>query len=170
MTSANDDTEVLPRAIDDPPPSAPDDDLNSAIAAAAPKRWWNRTTLALIGLVLAVGGFLGGVQAQERWGSASTDGAGSSFPRNAGMPSGGFGGNRTTAGGGTSGTVKLVDGATLYVQTAEGETITVRTSDTTAVKLAQTTTLDQLSTGQQVTVQGQADDEGVVTATTVTAG
>ncbi|MEU8241327.1 hypothetical protein AB0C07_24030 [Actinoplanes missouriensis] len=167
MTPANDDTEVLPRAIDDPPPS-PDDDLNSAIAAAAPKRWWNRTTLALIGLVLAVGGFLGGVQAQERWGSASTDGG--TVPRNAGMPSGGFGGNRPAAAAGTSGTVKLVDGSTLYVQTAEGETITVRTSDATAVKLAQTTTLDQLSTGQQVTVQGQTDDEGVVTATTVTAG
>ena len=53
---------------------------------------------------------------------------------------------------------------------AEGETITVRTSGSTAVKLAQTTTLDQLTTGQQVTVQGSTDAEGIVTATAVTAG
>ncbi|WP_433831572.1 hypothetical protein ACQP2E_13860 [Actinoplanes sp. CA-015351] len=156
------DTEVLPRT---------DDDLNSAIAAAAPKRWWNRTTLALLGLVLAVGGFLGGVQAQERWGSSSS--SSSSFPRNAGMPSGGagFGGQRPdAAASGTSGTVKLIDGTTLYVETDAGETITVRTNDTTAVKLSETTTLDRLVSGQQVTVVGEADTEGVVTATTVTAG
>ncbi|MBB2946826.1 cell division septal protein FtsQ [Actinoplanes lutulentus] len=158
------DTEVLPRT---------DDDLNSAIAAAAPKRWWNRTTLALLGLVLAVGGFLGGVQAQERWGSSSSPA--SSFPRNAGMPSGGggFGGQRPDAAAsasGTSGTVKLIDGTTLYVETDAGETITVRTNDTTAVKLSETTTLDKLVSGQQVTVVGAADTEGIVTATTVTAG
>ncbi|BBH68763.1 hypothetical protein ACTI_54480 [Actinoplanes sp. OR16] len=148
-------------------PSAADD-LNSAIAAAAPKRWWNRTTLALIGLVLAVGGFLGGVQAQEHWGSSSSSSPAASFPRTGGSFAPGGGGMRQ--GSGTSGTVKLVDGTTLYVQTAEGETITVRTSESTAVKLAQTTTLDQLTAGQQVTVQGDADAEGIVTATTVTAG
>ncbi|MEU4695122.1 hypothetical protein [Actinoplanes sp. NPDC023714] len=153
----DDDTAVLPRT------SSADEDLSSAIAAAAPKRWWNRTTLALLGLVLAIGGFLGGVQAQERWGESSAPAS----PRPAGSVAPG-GGMRQSPG--TSGTVKLVDGTTLYVQTAEGETITVRTTDTTAVKLAQTTTLDQLTTGQQVTVQGATDADGIVTATTVTAG
>jgi hypothetical protein len=147
------------------------DDLTSAIAAAAPKRWWNRTTLALLGLALAVGGFLGGVQAQERWGSSSSAGPATTFPPGAGMPSGGFGGARPgAAASDTTGTVKLVDGTTIYVETDAGETVTVRTNDTTTVKLAQTVTLDQLTTGQQVTVQGEADPEGIVTAATVTAG
>jgi hypothetical protein len=145
--------------LDENQTETPADDLSTAIAAAAPKRWWNRTTLALLGLALAAGGFVGGVQAQERWGATPTPAEPASRP-------GGTGGRSE----GTSGTVKLVDGTTLYVQTAEGDTVTVRTSDTTTVRLAQATTLDTLTSGQQVTVVGESDGAGVVSATTVTAG
>ncbi|MEV0901362.1 hypothetical protein [Actinoplanes sp. NPDC049802] len=157
------DTEVLPR-----PP-----DLNDELAAVAPRRWWNRTTIALLGVVLLAGGFLGGVQAHERWGSSTTTSPGS--PQGAGMPSGGIGGrgpaaSRAPSAGGATGTVKLVDGTTLYVETADGETVTVRTSDSTTVKLSQTATLETLTSGLPVTVEGLPDSEGIITATSVTAG
>jgi hypothetical protein len=170
------DTEVLPR------PSGTHPELNEALAAAAPRRWWNRTTLALLGAVLLAGGFVGGVQAHERWGTEDIQ---AGAPGGAGMPSsGGPGGGASrapggeptggaqpaVAAGGTSGTVKLVDGGTLYVQTEDGETITVRTSDSTTVKVSQTTSLESITSGVPVTVEGVPDAEGIITATTVTAG
>ncbi|BEL08007.1 hypothetical protein Q0Z83_061980 [Actinoplanes sichuanensis] len=174
MTPTNHDTEVLPR------PSGTHPELNEALAAAAPRRWWNRTTLALLGAVLLAGGFLGGVQAHERWGTSDSP---SGVPNGAGMPSGfgGFGGAggpsrgpdggaQPAAAGGTTGTVKMVDGTTLYVQTADGGTVTVRTGDTTTVKVSQTATLESITSGVPVTVEGVPDSEGIITATTVTAG
>jgi hypothetical protein len=184
------DTEVLPRVPGGNP------DLNEALAAVAPHRWWNRTTLALLGLALLAGGFLGGVQAHERWGTEETR-AGSGVPDGAGMPAG-FGGSRGPDGpggrpgpslsgaapeqragvqggaqpamGATAGTVKMVDGTTLYVETDAGETITVRTSEQTAVKVSQTASLESITSGLPVTVEGVPDAEGIITATTVTAG
>ncbi|MBG0562516.1 DUF5666 domain-containing protein [Actinoplanes aureus] len=157
MTRLKDNTEVLPRTgdsdSDTPPPPA---ELTEALAEAAPRRWWNRTTLVLAGVALLICGFLGGVGARERWGttSAAPVTAGPSMPPAAG----------------TAGKVKLVDGTTLYLETASGTTVTVRTSDTTTVKVAQPAALSSLTAGQQVTVQGSADAEGVVTATSVTGG
>ncbi|WP_433795186.1 hypothetical protein [Actinoplanes sp. CA-252034] len=179
MTPANHDTEVLSR------PSGTHPELNEALAAAAPRRWWNRTTLALLGAVLLAGGFLGGVQAHERWGAED---APAGLPNGAGMPSGvggsrgpdsrpsggpggvSGGGAQPAVAGGTVGTVKLVDGTTLYVQTPDGETITVRTGESTLVKVSQTATLESITSGVPVTVEGVPDAEGIVTATTVTAG
>ncbi|BCY07414.1 hypothetical protein [Actinoplanes sp. L3-i22] len=170
----NDDTEVLSRT----PTEVEHDDLNSAIAQAAPRRWWNRTTLVLAGVGLLVGGFAGGAQVQKHWGSSSTSSssstatAGGGFPAGAGMPSGmgGFGQNRSAApAGGTAGTISRVDGNTVYVQTAAGETVTVRASDTTAVSKTATAKVTDLTAGLKITVQGVADSEGVVTATTITA-
>jgi hypothetical protein len=168
----NDDTDVLPRT----PSEAEHEDLNSAIAHAAPRRWWNRTTLVLVGVVLLAGGFLGGVQVHKRWGTTETASTGAStqsggFPGGAGMPSGGFGQNQQQArpGSGTTGTVTKVDNGILYVRTEAGETVTVRTSDTTEVSKSTPATMAELTTGLTVTVQGIADSEGVVTATAITA-
>ena len=55
-------------------------------------------------------------------------------------------------------------------KTADGETITVRTSDRTTVKVSQTASLESITSGVPVTVEGVPDSEGVLTATTVTAG
>lgn len=150
------DTEALPL-----PP-----DLGEELAAAAPRRWWNRTTIALLGVVLLAGGFLAGVQAHERWGTSAPS------PQNAGGPSGGPGAHPTgsPAAGGATGTVQLVDGDTLYVTTANGETVTVRTGDATTVKVSQTAGLETLTSGLPVTVEGAPDSEGVITATSITAG
>jgi hypothetical protein len=65
--------------------------------------------------------------------------------------------------------VKLVDGTTLYVQTADGTVVTVRTSEKTTVRTAAKAALKALKAGDAVTVAGAADAEGTVTATSVTA-
>ncbi|GLW31901.1 DUF5666 domain-containing protein [Actinoplanes regularis] len=160
-----DDTETLPRT----PSEAEHENLNEAIAAAAPRRWWNRTTLVLAGFVLLAGGFLGGVQAHQRWGSSSaapaTSAPGNGFPAGPGTPS--FG---PAPGGVTSGTLSRVDGTTLYVRTEKGETVTVRATDTTPVSRTALATVADLTDGLRVTVQGTVDAEGVVTATSISAG
>jgi hypothetical protein len=217
-TVGNHDTEVLPLL-----PSGGHSDLNDALAAVAPRRWWNHTTVALLGLALLAGGFLGGVQAHERWGTEETLAGGG--PSGAGMPSGfagGSGGSRGPAApggrpeaspgdsalgdsaqgdpaqgdpaqgdpaqggsvqggpalgggaqpamGGTVGTVKMVDGTTLYVQTDAGETITVRTGADTTVKVSQSASLESITSGLPVTVEGVPDSEGIISATAITAG
>jgi hypothetical protein len=191
VTSSNRDTEVLNL----PRPADSAEELGEALAAAGPRRWWNRTTLALLGIVLLSGGFLGGVQSHERWGGEGTQAAAggeSTQATGGGEPAAGAGGPSPAVGGapagpavrsgggaqaataespaGTTGTVKLVDGTTLYLETADGATVTVRTSGDTAVKVSRPATLESITSGLAVTVEGVPDEEGVITATTVTAG
>jgi hypothetical protein len=184
---APDDTAVLPpvpAGVEPAGERGPDDGLAAELAAAAPRRWWNRGTLVLGACALLLGGFLGGAQVQQRWGTApatSNRPAGFTGPNGAAFP--GFaGGARGTgapggaaptapaAAAGTTGTVKLVDGSTLYVQTADGTVVTVRTSGKTTVQTASKGALKDLKAGQAVSVQGAADPgDGSVTATSVTA-
>jgi hypothetical protein len=65
----------------------------------------------------------------------------------------------------TTGTVKLVDGSTLYVQTADGAVVTG--PDTTVGTLTPKA-LKDLAAGAAVTVTGAAAADGTVAATTVT--
>ncbi|MDT4989772.1 MAG: hypothetical protein QOI74_3866 [Micromonosporaceae bacterium] len=168
------------------------DDLSEQLAARAPRRYTTRTTVLLAGLVLLAGGFLAGAQVQKNFGtpaSAATNGAatnpfaaGGFAGRGGGGGAGGAGATGTggqtgqagtAAGAGaavTTGTVKLVDGATVYVQTADGNLVTVRTNATTAVRIAQNGALTDLVPGATVSVEGPADATGTVTATKVTKG
>lgn len=159
-----------------------DDDLGAELAKRAPRGAPTRATLALGGAVLVVAGFLGGVVVQKNYGATP---AASSPAGGLGNFAGGFAGRGNpsasaaagTGGGGggqrggnaTTGTVKFVDGTTLYLTTADGETITVKTSGTTTVRTQQTTALTDLPVGATVTIQGTTDANGVVTATQVTA-
>lgn len=160
-----------------------DDDLDKQLAAAAPRQFANRATYVLLALVIAVAGFVGGAQVQKHYGTpaaasntpagggqfpggaAAGQYGGGQFPGGAGRASGAPGGAGNRAGGAITGTVKLVDGTTVYIETPDGQTITVKTSGQTAVlapgKLA------DLAVGSTVTVQGQNTD-GTVNATTVT--
>jgi hypothetical protein len=188
--SASDDTAVLAVV---PPADEDDGDgrdgLASALAKAAPKHWWNRGTLVLGAVALLLAGFLGGLQVQKHWGTAATassNGAGfAGLNRNAGggyqgypgagRAGGGFGNGTgaapsATAAAATTGTVKLVDGSTIYVQTPDGTVVTVKTTGTTTVQSAAKSSLKNLKAGQTVTVQGPAGTDGTVTATSVTAG
>jgi hypothetical protein len=82
----------------------------------------------------------------------------------------GTGGAATAApaSSGTSGTVKLVDGSTIYVQEADGTVVTVNTNGKTTVAAASKSTLKSIKAGQKVTVEGAAGTDGTVTATSVT--
>ena len=159
------------------------DDLAERLDAVAPRRWANRTTVALTGLVLLVGGFVAGAQVQKHWGTtAASSGArgnnpfanASANPFAGGNFGGGTGrggtGTGTTGGtrGGTTGTVKLVDGTTIYLTTADGQTLIVKTTPSTTVSVNQAGTLKDLAPGATVTIQGQTGSDGSLSATSIT--
>ena len=184
MTPLNDDTAVITAVPAEPDDTAGtrDDGLAAEIAKAAPKRWWNRTTLVLGAIALLLGGFVGGLQAQKQWGTSTTAGArgfGAGAGAGAGRYPGGFPGAGTgqgrqpeaaaTAAAATTGTVKLVDGSTIYVQTADGSVVTVKTDGKTTVSTAAKGKVADVKAGQAVTVQGATSADGTVTATSVTA-
>lgn len=167
------------------------DDLHAELAAAAPKQWRNRTTLWLGALALVVGGFLGGVLTEKHFGaSAATDARTAAIQQFLnGGGAGGFGGGRRGAGGASaaptsaassgsgsaavqtnSGTIKLIDGTTVYVGLAGGDVLTVQTTSATKISVGSATKLSQLKVGQSVTVTGPTDATGQVTATSITAG
>jgi len=68
----------------------------------------------------------------------------------------------------TTGTVKLVDGDTVYITTSDGRTITVKTSGSTAVQTTQGGSLGDLAAGSTVTVQGQTRSDGPISASAIT--
>ena len=149
-----------------------DDDLTERVAALAP-RPFPRTTLALVGLVVLVSGFVGGILVQKSYGQAAPTAAANNFPAN--LPAGGAfpgqagQGRGTPSASPTTGTVKLVDGTTVYLTLANGDIATVKTSDSTAVAVQQPAALKDLKVGQTVTVQGTAGTDGIIAATRVTA-
>ncbi len=112
-------------------------------------------------------------------------GANGGFARGAGGGGGFAGGGAGRAGGGagaggagagagpggaTFGTVKLVDGDKIYVQTVSGGVVTVTTSRDTKVRVTRSGKVSDLKPGSFVTVAGTPDAQGQVAATSVTEG
>ncbi|WP_327048164.1 hypothetical protein OG320_09950 [Microbispora sp. NBC_01189] len=113
----------------------------------------------------------GGQQA----GGQAGQGAGGGYGRGgafggAGRGAGDGGGGAAGAGGMTFGTVKLVDGDKIYVQTMSGAVVTVITSHDTRVQVTRAGKVADIKPGGFVTVAGTADAEGQVAATSVTQG
>jgi hypothetical protein len=170
----------------DPDPAAPDpvdleavdldedpfdDDLAERLARRAPRIRATRLTVALAGGVLLVIGFVGGSLAQKQWGQHPTaptnpfavNGRGTgAFPNASGAP-GGLAGRGAAP---ITGTVKLVDGSTVYIVTSDGRVVTVKTGGDTTV--SQPGTLANLTTGATVSITGQTGADGTVTATAIT--
>jgi hypothetical protein len=174
VTPSPDDTAVLPAVAADPP-GGRDDTLAGELARAAPRRWWNRGTLVLGAFALLLGGFLGGLAVQKHYGTGVDPAVtGRTGARPGGFPGAAFGGGAaptaaaTAAAAPATGKVKLVNGTTIYVETADGEVLTVRTGTGTTVQTATKGKLKDLKAGDAVSVQGPADSEGTITATTVT--
>jgi len=169
VTPSSDDTAVLSVVLD-----GRDDTLADELAKAAPRRWWNRGTLVLGAFALLLGGFLGGLEVQKHYGTGTAATTGRAGTRTGGFPGGAFGGGAAptatapAAAEPTTGKVKLVNGTTVYVEKADGEVVTVRTGAGTTVQSATKGKLKDLKAGDTVSVQGTADTEGTVTATTVT--
>ncbi|MFD0740986.1 hypothetical protein ACFQ1L_02685 [Phytohabitans flavus] len=156
--------------------------LDTELAAAAGRRWWNRWTIVLGLALLLVGGFVAGIEVQKAYGETpAATGPGGGFRGQGGNPGGGIptafpgGGFPGGPGGGaqggrsaeaTTGTVKLIDGTTVYVETESGEVVTVRTDGDTSVSVPGK--LKDLKAGDKVSVEGGTDAEGSVTASSVT--
>jgi hypothetical protein len=133
------------------------DDLTEQLAARAPRRLANRTTAVLAGLVLLTGGFLAGAQVEKHFGHVGT--ATAATPTT--FPTAGRGGGANA----TTGTVKFVDGTTVYITTAGGDVVTVKTDGNTAI--TQPGTVKDLPVGATVMVTGQTGSDGTVTATRI---
>jgi hypothetical protein len=147
--------------------------LQADLAAAASQRWWNRWTIYLGAALLVVGGFVGGIEMHKAYGEPSSSraapggrGGPAGFP--SAFPGGAAPGGAQNGGASqpTNGTVKLVDGTTVYIETESGEVVTVRTNGDTAIAVPGS--LKDFKAGDKVTVDGEADSEGTVTAITVT--
>jgi hypothetical protein len=165
------------------------DDLAEQLEAVAPRRWVSRTTVALAGLVLLIAGFVGGAQVEKNWGTPN-GASNRPAPFASGNPFAGFGGRFGGAAGGgaagggtatgsggrggqngggeTTGTVKLVDGDTVYITTPQDQTVIVKTTGSTTVNVAQPGSLKDLAPGTAVTIQGQTGSDGSVNATSIT--
>ena len=152
----------------------------SAELAAPPRRKLPWLTLLLAGGLVAGAGFIGGVLVEKGQGHSSSSGfagrsfggtgrgaAGTGTGTGGGFGGGGFGGG-TGGGGATIGTVKLVDGSTIYVTDTSGNIVKVTTGASTKVSIAQSGKVSQLKPGATVTVRGTADAGGDVAASTVT--
>lgn len=146
-------------------------------------------TLVLVAVVVASAGFIGGIVVGKHYGSSGSRGSASAFggfpggasggfPGGAsapssgtgqGFPSGGLGNSGGGLGGGnaTVGTIKLIDGSTVYVQTSAGDTVQVSTSKGTKVTASSTVPVKDLKPGETVIVEGSKNSSGGVTATSI---
>jgi hypothetical protein len=127
---------------------------------AAPKRSIARFVTPVLALVAALGvGIFGGVLIGQNTASASTP---TGFTPPEGMDLGRPGGNAT------SGEITAVDGDVVTLTLDDGTTVTVTTSSDTTVTVDGA--LGDLAAGDTVTVLGETDDEGNVTATSISEG
>ncbi|WP_329134372.1 hypothetical protein OG552_18790 [Streptomyces sp. NBC_01476] len=175
------------------PPDARD---ISAELAAPPRRKLPWLTLILAACVVAAGAFSAGALVEKHQGGgsgsnpfaalASARGGTGTGTGTGGRTFGGFGGGASAgtgtgtgtgtgsgtgaAGGVTFGTVKLVDGSTIYVTDAQGNIVKVTTGGSTKVSETKEGKVSDLKAGQTVTVRGTAGSNGDIAATTVTQG
>ncbi|HTK15917.1 MAG TPA: hypothetical protein VL769_05945 [Acidimicrobiia bacterium] len=80
--------------------------------------------------------------------------------------SGASGVSGAAGGGATIGTVKLVDGTSVYVQDLQGNTVKVTTQPTTTVSVSKTGKPSDLVPGSTVIVQGKQNADGTSLAAT----
>jgi Domain of unknown function (DUF5666) len=137
---------------------------STGTAAAATGLASGRSTLASGGG--SAGGAPGGATSRTRSKASGTKaGSSGAFPGfgSGGPPSGGsFGG-----GGGTSGTVASVEGDTLYVKEASGNTVKVHLLATTTLSKSESVGKKAIHPGDTVSVAGTTGSRGTVTATSV---
>ncbi|MFJ1753615.1 hypothetical protein [Kitasatospora sp. NPDC088134] len=166
--------------------TAPDARDITAELAAPPRRKLPWPTLALAGCVIAVLSFAGGVWYQKgdtpapaggtRAGAQNGQfpgGYGQNGSRRGGQGGTGQGGGQFpggAAGGFTRGTVKSVEGDTVYLTGANGETIKITTGDSTKVTTTKEGKVGDLQPGQTVTVLGSKGADGSYAATQLTEG
>ena len=128
------------------------------LSGAIVERWQHKTSSSTSSAQSLIAQFRAGRGGAGASGASGASGAG-------GAGSGGlFGGGG--AGAGTFGTVKLVDGTNVYVQDAQGNTIKVTTKPSTTVSVTKPGTLNELTPGSTVIVQGKPSADGALVAAT----
>jgi hypothetical protein len=145
----------------------------------------NALALALLGVLLAACGFIGGVLIEKGETSSSSSGGSSASSlisrfralRGGGTAASTLGAGSTAASGAgsgfarpTAGTVAYLTGHTLYVTNAEGNTIKVTTSAATSVTKTVKSSVKGIHPGETVTVTGEAGANGAVSAESISAG
>jgi hypothetical protein len=157
------------------------DDELTAVLTRRPRAKLPSLTLILVAIVVASAGFLGGAMVGKHYGSSSSGNLAAAFSRfagarasataSAGAGSGSGLGGRTGGlfGGGnaTVGTIKLVDGSTVYVQTTAGDIVSVATSAGTKVTVSNTVPVKDLRPGETVIVEGSKNSSGAIAATSI---
>jgi hypothetical protein len=144
----------------------------------------NPILFALLGVLLAACGFIGGVliEKRETSSSSSTGSAAASLASRFRALRGGTGtGTSSTSTGGssssaagfarpTAGTVAYLAGSTLYVTNAEGNTIKVTTSAGTSVTKTVKASVKGIHPGETVTITGATGPNGAVSAESISVG
>lgn len=173
--------------LETPPSTVDESELASALDVSPPSRRSVAVTRVLVALLLVALGATAGMWWASR--TLSTTG-GRDVAASGGLPSGGTlpsgfpsgapggSGQGTTGQGGTgsavagtgaaitTGTVKLVDGDTVYVATSDGKVVKVKVATTTTVSRA--ASIADVKAGSTVVVAGTTGSDGTVTATSVT--
>jgi hypothetical protein len=137
-------------------------------------------TLGLTAVVIAAGGFIGGVEVQKhQGGSSSTGGAASGLPAGfaARLGGGGARGGTTAQGGAatgaagdfTTGSVANKHGSTLYVTDSSGDTIRVKTNSSSKVTRTAAASANGVYPGDTVIVTGTKHSDGTITASSIRA-
>jgi hypothetical protein len=160
--------------------SSPLDDGDlTAVLTRRPRAKLPSVTLILAAIVVASAGFLGGALVGKHYGSSGSGNLAAAFRglaaaratasaspgasggTRSGFPGGGAGGNATI------GTIKLIDGSTVYVQTTAGDIVQVKTSSGTKVTVSETVPVKDLQPGETVIVEGSKNASGGVSATSI---
>ncbi len=156
------------------------DDELTVVLTRRPRVKLPSLTLVLVTLVVASAGFLGGIVVGKHYGSSGSGSPASAFSRfaagasatartgsGAGLGGRASGGGEFAAGNATIGTIKLIDGGTVYVQNPGGDIVQVSTSPGTKVTASSTVRVKDLQPGETVIVEGSKNSTGGVTATSI---
>ena len=164
-----------------------DDDDLTAVLTRRPRAKLPSMTLILAAIVVLGAGFLGGALVGKHYGSSSSGSLAAEFGRLAATRAGasasasaspgasggtgsgfaGRGGGAFGGGNATVGTIKLIDGATVYVQTTAGDIVQVATSAGTKVTVSNTVPVKDLQPGETVIVEGSKNSSGAISATSI---
>jgi len=138
------------------------------------RRFFNRKTAALGVVVACAAGFLAGIEIEKSQltgtataATASAGIAGSAATGTGARAGFGLGGGGGGAGGASFGTVASVNGNTIYLTEASGNTVKVTLSSATKVTKSQTASRSSLHPGDAIVVQGATGKNGTLAATSV---
>ena len=154
-------------SLGQPPQAAGPDALISR--AGGRRRFFNRKTAALGAVVACAAGFLAGIEIEKSQ-LSSTASAATAPAATAGSAATGTGARAGFGfGGGAAsfGTVSSVNGNTIYVMQASGNTVKVTLSSATKITKSQSTSKSALHPGDALVIQGATSKNGTLAATSV---